>query len=200
MGWQVGNKGVMLICTVWLWSWRWNKCERDVLVKGLCACMIGVFSDWCVSKNDVWECGRVCVCKPVLSFHQAYVYNKRAFPNPWAYSHIPNIPNSFLSSAASLTCRWRASAPLSTSESCCLWCRPLEEALWMADCGCHSLLGTRDRWTRCVARCGFRRRRPPWSCGKQGCRSSCSWCSCAASCARPGIRRCRAIRWPLWQG
>ncbi len=59
MGWQVGNKGVMLICTVWLWSWRWNKCERDILVKGLCVCMIGVFLDYC--KKDVWECGRVRV-------------------------------------------------------------------------------------------------------------------------------------------
>lgn len=97
-------------------------------------------------------------------------------------------------------CCWRASAPLSTSGNCCLRCRPLEEVLRMADCGCHSLLGTRGRWTRCVARCGFRRRRPPWSCGKRGYRSSCSWCSCAANCAKPGTRRCRVIRWPLWQG
>lgn len=200
MGWQVGNKDVMLIneCTVWLWSWRWYKCEHDVLVKGLFVCMIGDFSDYC--KNDVWECGRVCARMQACSFFPPGLHVQRAFPNPCAYSHIPNIPNSFLSSAASLICCWRASVPLSTSESCCLWCRPLEEALWMADCGCHSLLGTRDRWTRCVARCGFRRRHPPWFCGKRGCRSSCSWCFCAASCAKPGTRRCRAIRWPLWQG
>lgn len=166
-----------------------------MLVKGLCLCMVGVFSDYC--KNDVWERGRVQACSFFPGQHEQ---ETGIFQTPYAYSHIPNIQNSFLSSVASLICHWRASVPLSTSESCCLWHRPLGEALWMADCGCHSLLGTRDRWTRCVGRCGFRRRHPPWFCGKRGCRSSCSWCSCAASCAKPGIRRCRVIRWPLWQG
>lgn len=162
-----------------------------------CVFIRSVFS--VISAKLMCENVGVCVCEPVLSF-QANMYNKRAFPNPCAYSHISNIPNPLLSPAASLICCRRASAPLSTSESCCLWCRPLEGALWMADCGCHSLLGTRGRWTRCVVQCGFRRRRLPWFCGRLGCRSSCSWCSCAASCARPGIRRCRVIQWPLWQG
>lgn len=31
----------------------------------------------------------VCMCGPVLSFHQAYMYNKRALANPYASSHIP---------------------------------------------------------------------------------------------------------------
>lgn len=161
-------------------------------MKSLCVCVIGF--QWLLNKICVrkWPCASLLfLSRPTRN---------GLFPNPCAYFHICNIPNSFLSSAASFICRWRASAPLSTSESCCLWRRPLEEALWMADCGCHSLLGTRGRWTRCVARCGSRRRRPPWFCGKRGCRSSCSWCSCAANCAKPGIRRCRVIRWPLWQG
>lgn len=159
-----------------------------------CVCMIGGFSDY--SKNDVWVCGRVQACSffaPGL-----HVQPQGSFQTPAHPPTSQNIPS--FSSASSLISRWTASAPLSTSESCCLWCRPLEEALWMADCGCHSLLGRRDRWTRCVGRCGFRRRRPLWSCGKPGCRNSCSWCSCVSSCAKPGIRRCKVIRWPLWQG
>ena len=191
----------------------WQGCRIDICMY----CMIMVYEGECYDHGVTVEGFlRVCdwwfkwllqkwhvsmsMCKPVLSLHQAYMYKKRAFPNPSASSHISIIPNSLLPSAASLICRWRASAPLSTSASCCLWCRPLEGALWMAGCGCHSLLGRRDRWTRCVGRCGFRRHRPLWFCGKRGCRNSCSWCSYVASCAKPGTRRCRAIRWPLWQG
>lgn len=131
-----------------------ERSEHGVLVKGLCP-VYECFFQWLLQNI----CGHVdvCMCEPVLSFHQAYTYDKRAFPNPRASCQIPN---SFLSSAASFICRWRALAPLSTSESCCLWCRPLEGVLWMADCGCHSLLGRRDRWTRCVGQCGFRRHRP----------------------------------------
>lgn len=60
--------------------------EHGVLMQGLLyECMTGVFSDNC--KNYVG----VCMCGPVLSFHQAYMYNKQAFANPYASSHIPKI-------------------------------------------------------------------------------------------------------------
>lgn len=156
--------------------------------------------DWFSQRLHQMMCEIVGVCKPAfLSLHQACMYNN-GFTNPARPPKPQILQTPSLPLRSILICCWRASVPLSTSESCCRSRRPLEEALWMADCGCHSLLDTRDRWTRCAARCGFRRRRPLWFCGKPGCRSSCSWCSCAASCATPGIRRCRVIRWPLWQG
>lgn len=192
MRWQVGDEDVMYVPYNYD-QWRWIKCEHGVLMQGLYVCMIGVFSDNC--KKYVGVCGSVHVqaCSffpPGVHVQQmGFCKSLRILP----YPKDSSFKDAFI-------CRWRALVPLSTSESCCLWCRPLGGALWMADCGCHSLLGRRDRWTRCVARCGFRRRHPLWFCGKLGYRSSCSWCSCAASCAKPGIRRCRAIRWPLWQG
>lgn len=149
--------------------------------------------------NDYWiVCKKVGVCK---FFFPGLHAQKNSF---YKLLNITSISVIFrtrsLFSPASFICCWRAPGPPSTSESCCLWCRPLVEALWTTDCGCHSLLDTRDQWTRCVAQCGFRLHHLLWFCGKPGCRSSCSWCSCSANCAKPGTRRCKAIRWPLWQG
>lgn len=91
---------------------------NTVLWRGLtCTC------DCCVHRLlQKIKKGYVNVCEPVLSSQQADMYNKRAFANPRANSHFPpNIPySSPFSSAAPLIYRSRASAPPSTSESCCL--------------------------------------------------------------------------------
>lgn len=150
--------------------------------------------DYC--KNDVWAWGRVRV-QAFYFFFIRPTCTETGFSKP--QHSLPN-PKLLPFTCSSFICHWRAWVPLSTSASCCLWCRPLEEVLWMAGCGCHSLLGRRGRWTRCDGQCGFRRHRPLWFCGKPGCQNSCSWCSSSASCARPGIRRCRVTQWPLWQG
>lgn len=94
-GRQLGRDVDKNKCTVWLWSWRWNTC--DVLVQGLCVCMIGVFSDYC--KTHVWECGRVQACsflsRPTcttngLSQTPAHTpISQKLLPFLCSFSHLP---------------------------------------------------------------------------------------------------------------
>lgn len=111
-----------------------------------------------------------------------------------------------------VTLQWRAWAAPCTSESPDQACCPRVAGRWTAG-RCRPLLprlpcwrpagtggGARGVPCRQSARCGSRPPRPRrWSCGRQGCRSSCSWWSCAASCATPGRLRRTPGRTPLWQ-
>lgn len=111
----------------------------------------------------------------------------------------------------SVTLLWIASAAPCTSEYRGRACCPQVEGQWTAGT-CHLLpqlpcwhpVGTGDGAhgvpCRQSAQCGSRPLRPRrWSCGRLDCRSSCSWWSCASSCATLRRLRGRPGRTPLWQ-
>lgn len=146
------------------------------------------YHDWFV-VDEGWIVWRVCTFSTAASS-----------PLPSGRTSLgPNLIYSSVKRFSVFILCWPAWAPLSTSERQGQGCCRLKGELWTAAWRFHSRLGRCVRSVHC-GRCGSRRRLPPWSCGTLGCRSSCSWCCAASSCARPGNLRCTPWWGPLWQG